>query len=203
MGIKRPAPFPYTLNQAVDKLLKEEFDYYRKRGEVPSLILENKIPASLFSNQELLNQWRTDAVGIRYYDEKLDAVLFGTLDDVLEFKNGKFAPLDYKTTGSDDPEIYDRFQLQMDVYTFLLEKNGFPTLRKGFLAFYVVDRNNGFKDRLPFKKKIVSIDTNPSDIPELFGDAVRLLRQKNLPTHSVDCKYGKWLNQILNYLNKM
>jgi len=152
VGIRRPQPYPYALNMAVDKLLKEEFDSYRKKGEPHPLILAHKIPAKLFPNQALLNQWRSNAVGIRYFDEDLDAVLFGAVDDILEFKDGKLAPLDYKSTGSNVPTIYDRFQIQMDVYTFLLEKNGFKTPRKGYLAFYIVDKENGFGDRLPFKK---------------------------------------------------
>ena len=43
MGIKRPPPFPYALNSAVDALLKEEFDEYRKRGDVHPLLISNKI----------------------------------------------------------------------------------------------------------------------------------------------------------------
>src|SRR2546427_70900 len=60
MGIKRPPPYPYALNSAVDALLKEEFDIYRKRNEVHPLLLQNNIKAKLFSNQELLNQWRNN-----------------------------------------------------------------------------------------------------------------------------------------------
>ena len=198
MGIRRPQPYPYALNAAVDKLLKEEFDSYRKKGKPHPLILAHKIPAKLFPNQDLLNQWRSNAVGIRYFDEDLDAVLFGAVDDILEFKDGKLAPLDYKSTGSSIPTIYDRFQIQMDTYTFLLEKNGFKTSRKGYLAFYIVDKENGFGDRLPFKKELQEIETNPSDIPQLFREAVGLLRKKELPPHSPDCEYGKWLRETNN-----
>jgi CRISPR/Cas system-associated exonuclease Cas4 (RecB family) len=198
MGIRRPQPYPYALNAAVDKLLKEEFDAYRKKGLPHPLLIENKIPAKLFPNQALLNQWRSNAAGIRYFDDDLDAVLFGAVDDILEFKDGKLAPLDYKSTGSSIPTVYDRFQLQMDVYTFLLEKNGFKTPRKGYLAFYIVDKNSGFGDRLPFKKELQEIETNPSDIPQLFREAVKLLRKKEPPSHSLDCDYGQWLRKINN-----
>ena len=61
---------------------------------------ENHIKAHLFANQKLLNQWRNNLAGIRYFDEELKATLFGAVDDVLEFDDGKIAPLDYKSTGS-------------------------------------------------------------------------------------------------------
>ena len=197
MKIRRPQPYPYALNTAVDKLLKEEFDSYRAKGELHPLLAENNIKAKLFSNQELLNQWRSNFAGIRYFDPDLDAVLFGAVDDILEFKDGKLAPLDYKSTGSNVPTIYDRFQIQMDVYTFLLEKNGFSTPRKGYLAFYVVDKKNGFVDRLPFKKELHEIETNPEDIPQLFKEAVELLKKTAPTSHSPDCNYGRWLREIM------
>jgi len=193
LGVKRPPPYPFALNTALDSLLKEEFDAYRNNKEKHPLLQKNGIKADLFSNQKLLNQWRSNYSGIRYYDEDLDATLFGAVDDILEFPDGKLAPLDYKSTGNKVSSIYDRFQLQLDVYTFLLEKNGFKTPRKGYLAFYVVDKSKGFVDRLPFKKEIHVIETNPEDVQDLFKEAVAVLRKDKAPRHSADCKFGDWL----------
>jgi len=197
-GIKRPPPYPYALNTAVDTLLKQEFDIYRAKGESHPLLLASRIPAKLFSNQNLLNQWRSNFSGIRYYDSELEATIFGAVDDILEFEDKKLAPLDYKSTGSSAPNVYDRFQLQLDIYTYLLEKNGFSTPRKGYLAFYIVDKENGFGDRLPFKKELHEIDTDPSDVYELFRDAVTVLKKDVPPPHSPDCSYGKWLKAVSN-----
>jgi hypothetical protein len=151
-----------------------------------------------------LNQWRNNLAGIRYFDEDLQATLFGAVDDVLEFDpstssgQAMIAPLDYKSTGSTASKIYDRFQLQLDTYTFLMEKNGYQTPHKGYLAFYVVDKSRGFIDRLPFRKEIVEIETNPGDIYEIFKDAVAVLRNAKPPKHSEDCKFAKWLDGAKN-----
>jgi len=193
LNIKRPPPYPYSLNSVVDTLLKEEFDTYRTKSLQHPLFKENSIKAHLFKNQKLLNQWRNNLAGIRYFDQDLNATLFGAVDDILEFEDGKLAPLDYKSTGTLPAKIYDRFQLQLDTYTFLLEKNGFQTSHKGYLAFYVVDKNKGFIDRLPFRKEIMEIETNPSDIYDIFKDAVAVLNKSAPPKHSSDCQFGKWL----------
>jgi CRISPR/Cas system-associated exonuclease Cas4 (RecB family) len=198
-GVKRPQSYPYELNAAIDVLLKEEFDSYRSKGEIHPLILENKIPAKLFANQGLLNQWRDNYLGLRYFDSELNATLFGAVDDVLEFAQGQMAPLDYKSTASPVPKIYDRFQLQMDIYAFLLEKNGFKITKKGYLAFYIVDKENGFNDRLPFRKELHEIDTNPNDVREIFNDAVKTLERPLPPLHSEDCQYQKWLKKARNF----
>ncbi len=198
-GVRRPPPYPYALNSAVDILLKQEFDQYRKKNEPHPLILSQDINAKLFHNQDLLNQWRSNFSGIRFYDKELDATIFGAVDDILEFPDGKLAPLDYKSTGSTAANVYDRFQIQMDIYTYLLEKNGFATPHKGYLAFYIVDKDNGFNDRLPFKKELHEIDTNPSDVSQIFKDAVAVLRRSNPPPHNSDCKFGEWLKSAGNY----
>ena len=52
-----------------------------------------------------------------------------------------------------------------------MEKNGFATPRKGYLAFYIVDKSKGFIDRLPFRKEVVEIETNPSDVYGTFKQA--------------------------------
>lgn len=199
MGIRRPPPYPYALNSAVDVLLKQEFDEYRSKNESHPLLIENNIPAKLFANQSLLNQWRSNFSGVRYYDPELGATLFGAVDDVLEFPDGKLAPLDYKSTGSKVANVYDRFQIQMDIYTYLLEKNGFQTPKKGYLAFYVVDKSNGFIDRLPFRKELHTIDTNPDDVYDLFKEAVTVFKRDTPPPHSQDCKFAAWFSGAKNY----
>jgi len=193
-GIKRPPPYPYALNSAVDALLKEEFDTYRQKNIPHPIFKDYHIKAHLFGNQKLLNQWRNNLAGIRYFDEELKATLFGAVDDVLEFPDGKIAPLDYKSTGSTASKIYDRFQLQLDTYTFLMEKNGYQTAHKGYLAFYIVDKSRGFIDRLPFRKEIVEMETNSGDVYEIFKDAVAVLRKEKPPKHSSDCQFKKWLD---------
>ncbi len=206
LGIKRPPPYPYALNSAVDALLKEEFDTYRAKKIPHPIFKENHIKAHLFGNQKLLNQWRNNLAGIRYFDEDLKATLFGAVDDILEFdpsagsgQVGALAPLDYKSTGSTAEKVYDRFQLQLDTYTFLLEKNGYKTAGKGYLAFYIVDKSRGFIDRLPFRKEIVEIETNPADVHEIFKDAVDTLRMATPPKHSSDCAFGKFLKSAKGF----
>jgi CRISPR/Cas system-associated exonuclease Cas4 (RecB family) len=198
-GIRRPSLYPYALNSAVDILLKQEFDKYRAERETHPLLVANNIPAKLFKNQKLLNKWRDNFQGIRYYNKDLNATFFGAIDDILEFKDGKLAPLGYKSTDSSIAKIYDRFQLQMDAYTYLLEKNDYSTPRKGCLVFYIVDKENKFEDKLPFRKEAYVIDTNPLYIEKLFEEAVETLRKNIPPMPNKDCKFCEWFEKTSNY----
>lgn len=188
-NIKRPGQFPYELNLEVDEILKQEFDYYRKEGKKHPLLEANNIPGKLFENQILLNEWRTK--GLSYIEDKVQ--LYGLIDDIIDFGEGKLAPFDYKSTGKNISKISDRFQLQMDIYTYLLEKNGYSTPRKGIMAFYLIDKDNEFKDKLPFRKEIKIIDTDPKYITRLFKEVIKFLKKDQPFAHSEECEYGAWL----------
>lgn len=196
MGIKRPQLFPYNLNQALDSVMQEEFDYYRRRGEQHPLLEKNPSTSSgrakLFGNKKMLERWRDGKRGLGYADKGLKATLRGALDDALEFSDGSLAPLDYKATSKKIGRVYDEFQLQMDVYAFLLGKSGYKVWPKAYLAFYIVDGERGFIDNLPFRKELVEIKTDISEIYNIFCEAVALLRGNNPPKHSRECAFGKW-----------
>ncbi|MFZ6022422.1 MAG: hypothetical protein ACOYT9_03055, partial [Patescibacteria group bacterium] len=58
LGLKRPSGPPFSLNSAVDHLLKKEFDAHRVRQEAHPLMKEYGINAIPFSH-ESLDTWRS------------------------------------------------------------------------------------------------------------------------------------------------
>ncbi len=57
LGITQPSSFPLSLNAAVDKLLKKEFDIHRAKNTPHSLMKTYKIKAVPYSH-EMINVWR-------------------------------------------------------------------------------------------------------------------------------------------------
>lgn len=75
--IKRPPGYPFTLAIAVDYLVKKEFDTYREKGTLPPVLKNYGIKdAKLFSGEEL-SEWRNNFKGISFFDESLNAYLYG------------------------------------------------------------------------------------------------------------------------------
>ena len=167
-GVGRPQGHPYTLSIAVDQLLKAEFDEYRERGEMhPSLVgYDGLAEAKLFSDHVQLQKWRNNFEGLKYHDEELDATLFGAVDDMLEFADGSLAVIDYKSSGAKEISIYDDYQMQMDVYTHILEKAGYKTARKA-CSFLSGGQNQRFPWCLPFRGQIRHVDADPTYIHDL------------------------------------
>ena len=192
---KRPQPYPYTLADTADKLAKREFDKYRLKGVIPS-VLQSLSGARLFSDQALLDKWRDNFYGLNWFDEELKAELFGAIDDCLEFSSGELGVIDYKTTGAREITIYPDYQLQMDVYTFLLEKMGYQTKRKAYFIFYLVDKARpAFDGQLLFKEELREIETSPDIVYPIFREAVEVLRIDKPPTENHSCQYCQWRNK--------
>lgn len=55
--IKRPPGFPFNLNNAVDMLLKKEFDRHRKAGTKHPIQIEFGIDA-IPANHPMIDKWR-------------------------------------------------------------------------------------------------------------------------------------------------
>ena len=65
LGIKRPSMPAFTLNSAVDHLLKKEFDIHRAEKEAHPLMKKYKINAVPFQHPDL-EKWRHNFSGIRF-----------------------------------------------------------------------------------------------------------------------------------------
>ena len=68
-----------------------------------------------------------------------DIILWGRPDDYLEIDNGCIVGLDHKTKSKEPVTVHSAYQLQLDVYSYLLKAMGFKTTDKAYLAFYYPD----------------------------------------------------------------
>lgn len=191
-GVKQPKGYPLALNIAMDQLLKAEFDEFRAAGKLHPILVENKIEAKLFTDMAKLSEWRNNFRGVRWTDPKSGHTLFGAVDDILEFPDDSLAVLDYKSSGAREVKIYDSYQLQLDVYTFLLQRLGYRTAPKAYFAFFVAVKDDGFKGRLPFRSQLVEITPKPDRVHKLFKDAIAAVQSDKEPESGLECDVCRW-----------
>ena len=187
--ISRPsAPFP-SLPSGVDKMLKEHFDRFRDKDSLPPELNDLK-EVSLFNDKELLKTWRNNLKGIEYYDEENDVLLHGAVDNLLS-KEGKLIVLDYKTRGfALKEDTAHHYQDQLDIYNFLLRKNGYETEDYAYLLFYLPEQvmeTGEFK----FKNELVKMKIDINHAEMLFKRAVKIVKGE-LPEAGKDCVFCKW-----------
>ncbi len=184
---KRPEGIRATLPNGVDMVLKRYFDKYR--GTLPPE-LHGKVDGRLIADQALLDAWRDRRRGLTYEDLGLNASLRGLLDDCLT-ADGRYAPLDYKTKGFAPKEDAHKWnQHQLDIYTLLLEENGYPTVDYGYLIFYhpIHAREGGL---IQFEITPRKVTTSKAAAKKLLADAVGLIRGPAPPRRET-CEYCRW-----------
>ena len=202
--IKRPPGYPYTLSAAVDYLVKREFDGFRVKGELPPVLKDFGITDAKLYNGDNLAEWRNNFKGIAYHDESLNAILYGAVDDIIEFNDGSIAVVDYKSSGSKVITIYDDYQKQMDVYNYILKQLGYDTYPQAFFVFYQVikEGEDGFKNALKFREEVKPVKVNDEWVGPAFEGAVELARQDNPPEHSgVDCDHCHYVDRVVEVQN--
>jgi hypothetical protein len=181
-GIRQPSIPVATITTGLDKVIKEYFNLYRPKGTLPPF-LENKVPGKLIRDFPKKG-W------LDFKDDKLEATLGGYLDECLDLGNNFYAALDHKTRGSKPENTHKAHQFQMDVYTFLLEENGFPTKRLAYLVYYI-PKLVASEKAIEFEIVPVEIKTDSERAKRVFYDAVSMLKE-SIPLASTDCDFCKW-----------
>ena len=81
LGVGRPPGFSFTLNSAVDALLKKEFDLHRAEGTKHPLMEQYDINAVPIPHEDL-DTWRHNFTGVQYLHEPTNLLIFGAIDDL-------------------------------------------------------------------------------------------------------------------------
>jgi len=145
----------FTLNSAVDHLLKEEFDIHRAKGEPHPLQEQYGIDARPVAH-EMLDAWRHNFTGVQYHHKPTDLLIFGAIDDLWINSKGEYIVVDYKATAKngvvdhlEDTPWHDAYRRQMEIYQWLLRQNGYKVSSTGYFVYA-----NGQKDRKAFDGKL-------------------------------------------------
>ena len=188
--VKRPPPMPYTLNNAIDYLLKQEFDLYREK-EIPHPIMtNNKIKAVPWKTPEM-NKWRHNFTGVAYHHEPTDFLVYGAIDDLWLNPLREIHVVDYKATGANQHRIYDSYGRQMEIYQWLFRKNKIKVSPIGYFVFARVSKANGFSTQrggaLPFDIFVESYKGDDSWLEETLKNARIVFESNEAPKASDSC----------------
>ena len=195
LGVGRPPGFPFTLNNAVDTLLKQEFDIHRASGKPHPLIKQYGIDAKPVPHEDL-DKWRQNFVGVQYLHETTNLIITGAIDDLWQNSKNEYIVVDYKATAVNEKIIelnkahHESYKRQMEVYQWLLRKNGLIVSDTGYFVYC-----NGQKDReafdgkLDFDVTIISHTGNDNWVERSVIDAHRCLSDDHIPDAAKECDY--------------
>ncbi len=192
LGIPRPSFPAFTLNSAVDSLLKKEFDIHRANGEKHPLMKAYKIDAIPYDNEKL-KEWRNK--GIFFHHKETDFLIYGKVDDVWIDREGKLIIVDYKATSTNQEITLDGiykegYKREVEVYQWLFRKNGF---RVSDLTYFVycnasLDRK-AFDGKLEFEIKLIPYQGDDSWIEPILFKIKDCLEKNKIPDPNPNCEY--------------
>lgn len=198
LKVQQPPGFPFNLNSAVDQLLKNEFDEHREKQTTHPYIKKLGLNAVPFKH-ELIDPWRENFKGVEYVIEDLRLLIHGAVDDVwINLDTNELIVVDYKSTskGSDidlNSEWQIGYKRQMEIYQFLVRKNGFKVSNTGYFVYANGSREGNFNEELKFKMYLLDYTGDDSWVEETIKDIHVLLNQDNIPDHNHDCDYCKYV----------
>lgn len=194
LGISRPPGFPFSLNQAVDTLLKKEFDIHRAKKEKYPLLERYGIKLRPLDD-ERIHEWRNTRIGIRYYHQPTNLEIYGAIDDVWVDDEKTIYIVDFKSTSSSnevnlDDEWKDSYKRQMEIYQWLFRKNGFKVSKTGFFVYCngKTDRE-AFDGKLEFDVSVLPYEGNDSWIEPILFEIKTTLDSEKLPLASPKCDF--------------
>lgn len=190
---KRPPGFPFTINNAIDYLLKKEFDEYRENDLEHHLIKKYKIDAKPYKCDEL-DKWRHNFTGIQFQHQKSGFLIYGAVDDIWINKKGELIVVDYKATGAKEHKIHDSYKRQMEVYQWLLTKNNHKISKTGYFLFAKVDKESGFGGgKLKFDLILEALEGDSSWVEKTIMEAKSCYDNTIIPAYNEDCDYCKFI----------
>ncbi len=180
---KRPVGIFPSLPNGMDKILKEYFDIFRDKHQIPKE-LEECGNIKLFDDLKQLLIWQNNFAGITYINSDGN-ILKGAIDYIL-IKNKKLIVLDFKTRGfplKEDTIKY--YKMQLNIYNFLLRKNNYETEDYAYLLFYISNKikENG---EIIFDKKLIKINIDITEAEKYWNEALAILNA-DCPTET--CVY--------------
>ena len=201
LKISHPQGFPFNLNSAVDKVLKNEFDYYRQKQAPHPYIKKLGLNAVPFQHEKL-ETWRENFKGLSYNHLNLKFHVFGALDDVwIDKTNNELMVVDYKSTSKKGEITLDAdwqmgYKRQMEVYQYLLRKNGFEVSNTGYFVYCNGIRENYFEEKLSFKVNLISYTGSDHWIEQTLKEIYDLLNQDIIPDRSKNCDYCRYQEKL-------
>lgn len=194
-GVKRPQGPPFTLNSAVDALLKREFDVHRASNTKHPLMERYGIDAMPVPH-ESLEKWRHNFTGVQRLHKPTNLLIFGAIDDLWKNSKGEYIVVDYKATAKAETvtelantRFHNQYRRQIEVYQWLLRGNGLEVSNVGYFVYCTgkSDRE-AFDGKLEFDVVVIAHEGSDAWIEPKLMEIKRCLEGR-VPESGLECEY--------------
>jgi len=195
LGIGQPGGLPFTLNSAVDILLKKEFDLHRAKNKAHPLMKTYGIEAVPLAHEKL-DLWRNALRGgIGCLHQPTNFLLYGAVDDIWIKANGELIVVDYKATAKSGAITIDAdwqigYRRQLEIYQWLFRRNNYEVSKVGYFVYCngKTDRS-AFDGKLEFAVEIIPYQGDDGWVESALIAAKQCLLINTLPKANPNCDF--------------
>lgn len=201
LGISRPSLPGFSLNSAVDILLKKEFDLLRKVRQPHELMKKYRLHAIPFQHPDL-EVWRNPFRGKEYRHEGTNFIITGAVDDIWTGPHEELFIVDYKSTSTEkaislEDQYKQMYKKQLEVYQWIFRRSGFSVSNLGYFVFANAGKNRpSFDGKLEFELSIIPYRGDDSWVEPTIYAIKECLDSEKLPAPSRTCEYCSWREAI-------
>ncbi len=144
--------------------------------------------------------------GVGYHVKDTNIVLYGGVDDIwYKQDTEQVIIVDYKSQASSSEvseanymsNVYHQsYKTQMDIYSYLMAKNGFEVFSTSY--FYVCNADRGaenFSGKLNFSETLIPYKWDISWIDQKIQEMIRILNSEQLPDSNFSCENCAYAKQ--------
>jgi len=209
LGVRYPDSLSFSLNLAVDELLKKEFDTYRAEQKSHPLCIENNINVIPFKHANL-ESWRKSLhEGVQYVVPNTNFLIQGGIDDVwINPETEELIIVDYKATSkkgevdlSADWQIC--YKRQAEIYQWLFRKNGFKVSNIAYFVYCNAKKDlPSFNKQLYFNISLIPYHGNDDWVEPAIIKAYECLQSDLIPPITETCEYCKYYEAVRKHVEK-
>jgi PD-(D/E)XK nuclease superfamily len=193
LGMRRPSSPPFTINSLVDHLLKREFDMHRAAQTPHPIMVAHGLDAVPFQHPQI-DEWRENFVGMQFIDQRTNLKITGAVDDIWQMReSGKLIVVDYKATANRSISLDDGWKIgykrQMEIYTWLLRRQGFDVEDRGFFLYCNAQHAESFDGKLRFLTSLLPYTGNSEWVEPTLLELKACLMQDEAPSASAGCEF--------------
>ena len=197
LGVSRPSMPGFSLNSAVDTLLKKEFDILRKSGSRHELMERYGVDAIPYVHKDL-DTWLENFTGKQVLHEKTNLLIFGAVDDLWVNPKGELIVVDYKSTSTEkEISLEDQWKVgykkQLEIYQWIFRASGFPVSDTAYIVYANATKNRAqFDGTLEFVMTLLSHTGDTSWMEPTLAALKDCLESAVIPAASHGCEYCRY-----------
>jgi CRISPR/Cas system-associated exonuclease Cas4 (RecB family) len=162
---------------------------------------------AILVEHERLNEWRDNFKGRQFLHRATNLLITGAIDDLWHNPSGEYIVVDYKSTSKNEQIValdkawQDGYKRQMEVYQWLLRRNGYKVSNIGYFVYC-----NGKTDvekldgKLEFELTLIPYEGNDEWVEGVINEIYNCLNSDNIPEPGEDCDFCLYRKAVGEFL---